>query len=152
MAHSRFGLYERTDEAQVDGRVMPLSARINGQVQQVNVVDGQLVHAGDVLAVIDQREFSIAVLEALASLAYAQNTAATLYFNAALTITSAYGGLNAAQASVKNASIEVEAAKHKLRADEAVLKQTQVDASAAEPVVAADQQVLLQAQTSSWRR
>jgi membrane fusion protein (multidrug efflux system) len=146
MAHSRFGLYERTDEAQVDGRVMPLSARINGQVQQVNVVDGQLVHAGDVLAVIDQREFSIAVLEALASLAYAQNTAATLYFNAALTITSAYGGLNAAQASVKNASIEVEAAKHKLRADEAVLKQTQADASTPEAVVAADQQVLLKAQ------
>jgi membrane fusion protein (multidrug efflux system) len=139
-------LYERTDEAQMDGRIMPLSARINGQIEQVNVVDGQLVHAGDVLAVIDQREYSIAVIEALASLAYVQNTAATLHFNAALTITSAYGGLNAAQASVKNASIEVEAAKHKLRADEAVLKQTQVDGYAAEAVVAADQQVLLQAQ------
>jgi len=55
-------LYERTDEAQVDGRIMPLSARINGQIQQVNVIDGQLVHAGDVLAVIDQREYSIAVI------------------------------------------------------------------------------------------
>jgi membrane fusion protein (multidrug efflux system) len=139
-------LYERTDEAQVDGRIMPLSARINGQIQQVNVVDGQLVHAGDVLAVIDQREYSVAVIEALASLAYAQNTAATSHFNAALTITSAYAGLNAAQAWVKNSSIEVEAAKHKLRADETVLKLTQVDGSAAEAVVAADQQVLLQTQ------
>ena len=139
-------LYERTDEAPVDGRIMPLSARINGQIQQVNVIDGQLVHAGDVLAVIDQREYSIAVIEALASLAYAQNTAASLYFNATITVTSAYGGLNAAQASVKNASIEVEAAKHKLRADEALLKQTRADGSAAEAVVAADQQVLLQTQ------
>jgi len=59
-------IYERTDEAQVDGRILPLSALINGHVQQINVVDGQLVHAGDVLSTIDQRAYSIAVLEALA--------------------------------------------------------------------------------------
>jgi len=42
-------LYEDTDDAQVDGHVMPLSARISGQVQEVRVIEGQLVHAGDVL-------------------------------------------------------------------------------------------------------
>jgi membrane fusion protein, multidrug efflux system len=139
-------IYERTDEAQVDGRILPLSARINGHVQQINVVDGQLVHAGDVLATIDQSAYSIAVLEALANLAYAQNSAATLYFKAAITITTAYGDLTAAQAGVRNALVEVENAEHKLRADEAVLKQAQVDGPVAEAVAAADQQVLLQAQ------
>jgi membrane fusion protein (multidrug efflux system) len=139
-------LFERTDEARVDGRIVPLSARINGHVQQVNVVDGQLVHAGDVLAIIDQRAYSIAVVEALANLAYAQNSAATLYYNAAITITSAYGGLNPARAAVKNAAVEVESAEHKLHADEAVLKQTQADASTTDAVVMADQQLLLHAQ------
>ena len=49
-------LYERTDDARIDGEIMPLSARINGHVQQINVIDGQMVHAGDVLAVLDQKE------------------------------------------------------------------------------------------------
>lgn len=38
--------YEDTDDAQVDGHVMPLSARISGQVEEVHVIEGQLVHAG----------------------------------------------------------------------------------------------------------
>src|ERR1700692_40292 len=83
-------LYERTDEARIDGEIMPLSARISGHVQQVKVIEGQIVHAGDVLAVLDQKESGIAVYKAMASLAYAENTAAGLYFNAAITVTTAY--------------------------------------------------------------
>jgi membrane fusion protein (multidrug efflux system) len=45
--------YEDTDDAQVDGHVMPLSARISGQIKQVHVIEGQVVHAGDVLVTID---------------------------------------------------------------------------------------------------
>jgi membrane fusion protein (multidrug efflux system) len=139
-------IYERTDEAQVDGRILPLSARINGNVEQINAVNGQLVHAGDLLATIDQTAYNIAALEALANLAYAQSSAATLYFKAAIATTTAYGYLTAAQAGVRNALVEVENAEHKLRADEAVLKQAQVEGPLAETVAAADQQVLLQAQ------
>jgi membrane fusion protein, multidrug efflux system len=63
--------YERTDVARVEARILPLSARINGHVQQLNVVEGQVVHAGDVLVVIDQRAYDIAVFEARANLASA---------------------------------------------------------------------------------
>src|SRR5258708_10815729 len=42
-------LYEDTDDAQVDGHVMPLSARIGGQIKGVHIIEGQLVHANDVL-------------------------------------------------------------------------------------------------------
>ena len=34
-------LYECTDDARIDGEIMPLSARINGHVQQVDVTEGQ---------------------------------------------------------------------------------------------------------------
>jgi membrane fusion protein (multidrug efflux system) len=33
--------YEDTDDAQIDGHIMPLSARINGQVLKVNFVESQ---------------------------------------------------------------------------------------------------------------
>lgn len=107
-------LYERTDDAQIDGHIMPLTARINGHVQQVNVIEGQMVRAGDTVAVLDQKEYSIAVYEAIANLAYAENTAAGVYFNAAITVTTAYGGLNSARAAVKSAQAEVAAAEYKL--------------------------------------
>jgi membrane fusion protein (multidrug efflux system) len=148
-------LHERTDDAHIDGHITPVSARINGQVQQVNVIVGQLVHAGDVLDVMDQSEYSIAVNQAMANVAYAKNTAASLYFTAAITVTTAYGGLNSAQAAVKSAEIEVAAAQHKVKMDEAVLKQTLsdattmeavLDAATVEAVQEADQQALIQTQ------
>lgn len=121
-------LYEHTDDAQIDGRIMPLSSRINGHVERINVVEGQLVHAGEILAVIDQKEYNIALYKALANVAYAEATTASLYFNAAITVTSAYGGLISAQAAVVNAQAEVAAAEHKLQADQALLEQVQTAA------------------------
>jgi len=40
---------ESTDDAQVEGRVISVSARVPGQVLRVQVQDNQLVDAGDVL-------------------------------------------------------------------------------------------------------
>jgi membrane fusion protein (multidrug efflux system) len=142
-------LYECTDEARIDGEIIPLSATISGHVQQVNAVEGEAVHAGDALAVLDQKEYSLAVYKAIANLAYAENTAAGLYFNAAITVTTAFGGLHYAQAAVKGAQARVAASKDKLRIDEALLKQVQADRAQltiVEAIVAADQQVLLQTQ------
>ena len=141
--------YERTDDAQIDGHIIPLTAGINGHVQQFNAIDGQMVHAGDVLATMDQKEYSLAVYKALANLAYAENTAAGLYFNAAITATTAYGGLHYAQAAVKSARARIAASEDKLRADEALLKQVQADRAQfaiVEAVVAADHQALLETQ------
>jgi membrane fusion protein (multidrug efflux system) len=118
-------LYETTENAHIEGRIVPLSARISGQVERVNVVEGQLVHAGEVLAAMDQNECTIAVYKALASLADANAITAGLYFDAAITVTSAYGRLNAAQAEVKSAKGQVAAAEHKLQADAALLEQVQ---------------------------
>jgi membrane fusion protein (multidrug efflux system) len=142
-------LYERTDDAQIDGDIVPLSARINGHVQQVDVIEGQMVHAGDVLAVLDQKEYGIAVNQATANLAYAVNTAASLYYGAAITVTTAYGRLTSAQSAAKNAEAKVVAAENKLRADVALLRQVQANEAQltiVEAVVAGDQQVLQETQ------
>src|ERR1700677_512882 len=41
--------WESTDDAQVNGHIMPSSARINGYVLEVPVMEGQLVPTSDVL-------------------------------------------------------------------------------------------------------
>jgi membrane fusion protein (multidrug efflux system) len=147
-------LYENTDDARVDGHILRLSTQIDGQVAQVNVIEGQRVHAGDVVAIIDQMEYKVAVYQALANLAYAQATAATLYFNAAITTTSAYNNLNSAKEAVMSAKGDVAAAEHNLLADAAAWQQAQTNVARTNPelvrqaqlVVALDQQALTQAQ------
>jgi membrane fusion protein, multidrug efflux system len=78
-------LYEDTDDAQVDGHVMPLSARISGQISEVHVIEGQVVHAGDVLVTIDPEDYKIAAEQAQANLADALATAASSYWNVPIT-------------------------------------------------------------------
>jgi multidrug resistance efflux pump len=51
--------YEDTDNAEVHGHVMPVSARINGNIKDVYVSEGQLVHAGEVLVTIDPQDYKI---------------------------------------------------------------------------------------------
>jgi multidrug resistance efflux pump len=52
--------YEGTDTAEVRGHIMPVSARINGNIKDVYVSEGQLVHAGEVLVTIDTQDYKIA--------------------------------------------------------------------------------------------
>src|ERR1700751_854873 len=59
-----FPSYESTDDAQVDGHLMAVSARISGYISKVNVDDNQLVPKGYVLAEIDPRDYQVAVDQA----------------------------------------------------------------------------------------
>src|SRR5713226_5219111 len=56
--------YESTDDAQIDGHVNAISARVSGQVSKVYVTDQQIVKAGDVLVIIDPRDYEVAVAKA----------------------------------------------------------------------------------------
>jgi membrane fusion protein, multidrug efflux system len=52
--------YESTDDAQVDGHVNTISARITGHVIKLNVDDNQYVQAGTVLLEIDPADYQVA--------------------------------------------------------------------------------------------
>lgn len=52
-AWKHFSAYESTDDAEVDGHINSISARINGYVLDVLVDNERYVKAGDVLARID---------------------------------------------------------------------------------------------------
>src|SRR5882724_1269153 len=46
-----------TDNAQVDGHIVPVLPKVGGYVTEVRVVENQPVKAGDTLVVLDERDF-----------------------------------------------------------------------------------------------
>jgi len=55
------GSYEATDDAQVDGHLNSISARVSGHVAKLLVDDNQIVQAGQVLVEIDPSDYQIAL-------------------------------------------------------------------------------------------
>jgi len=64
--------WESTDDAQVDGHIHPINAKVGGTVLSVNVVENHLVEGGTILAQLDSRDYEVAVMRAQAELAQAQ--------------------------------------------------------------------------------
>src|SRR5207245_1931326 len=56
-----FTSYESTDDAQIDGHLNAISARISGHVEKLLVDDNQYVNAGTSLVQIDPRDYQVAV-------------------------------------------------------------------------------------------
>jgi multidrug resistance efflux pump len=81
--------YEDTDDAQIDGHVMPLSPQVNGRIKAVYVDEGQLVHAGEVMMTIDAEDYKIAEVLAQVNLSEAKSTAASSHHDADVLIANA---------------------------------------------------------------
>ncbi|MBI5483577.1 MAG: HlyD family secretion protein, partial [Deltaproteobacteria bacterium] len=62
-----------TDNAFVEARIVPVSARVSGSVARVLVKDNQLVRQGDLLLEIDQRDQRLLVSKAAAGVGMAVN-------------------------------------------------------------------------------
>jgi membrane fusion protein (multidrug efflux system) len=64
--------YESTDDAQIDGHLDPISTRVDGTVDRVYVEDTYRVHKGQPLVDLDPRDYQVAVENAEANLAQAE--------------------------------------------------------------------------------
>ena len=76
---------EDTDDAQVDGNLYQISARISGHVVKVYVDDNQTVQAGQLLVEIDLTDYQVALDQAQANLASAQAEYAQATVNVPIT-------------------------------------------------------------------
>src|SRR5271154_14279 len=121
--------YEDTDNAHVDGNVLPLSPRINGQIKEVHVVEGQLVHAGEVLLTIDPQDYQIAKALAQANLADALLTAASSHWNLAMAYSTVRNYLDSARTAVINAEATFEVAELNYASAESALVQAGANAA-----------------------
>jgi membrane fusion protein (multidrug efflux system) len=121
--------YEDTDDAEVDGHVMALSTRINGQIKDVYVVEGQLVHAGDVVVTLDPQDYKIAEAQARANLADAQATAASSHWRVPITSVTVQNSLESAKTAVLNSESAVRASEQNYESAKAALVQAQANAA-----------------------
>jgi membrane fusion protein (multidrug efflux system) len=119
--------YESTDDAQVDGHLQPLSARISGYVLKVNVDDNQEVPAGYVLAEIDPKDYQVAVDKARADLADAEATAQALNITVPVTSVSTSSQTSATGADVETARAGIGVAQQQLDAARAQLVQAEAN-------------------------
>ncbi len=113
--------YESTDDAQIDGHVNSVSARVSGHVLKLNVQDNQYVEKGTVLVEIDPADYEVAVAQARAEYADAQAQAAAAGINVPITnvstssqVSGAQAGVNSAQAGIAAAHQQFEAAKSQI--------------------------------------
>ena len=102
---------ESTDDAQVDARVTPISARVGGTVLSVPVSDNQQVEAGAVLVDIDPRDYQVAVDKARAELADAEASASAAQSDVPIASTTASSNLSTAQGSIEQARGAADAAE-----------------------------------------
>ncbi len=107
--------HESTDNAQVDGHIIPVIAKVGGYVTAVNTGENQPVKEGAVLVQIDDAEYKVRVAQAEAELAAAQATAG--------------GGrqLGAAQAQVQTAQGQTAAGQAQVAAARATFAKAQSD-------------------------
>lgn len=66
---------ETTDDAQVDGHITPIAAKVYGRVGKVLAKDNQQVKAGQVIVELEQGDYQAALDEAKAELALAEGEA-----------------------------------------------------------------------------
>lgn len=139
-----------SDDAQVDGDIYPISAKVFGSVLDVPVKDNQPVKAGDVLVRIDPRDLSARVDQEKAALALAESQAKAANVTVPMTretthsgTSGASAGLNAAEAQaaqadagVAQATTDVAVAHSNLGAAEANNEKAQADLARMRPLVA----------------
>jgi membrane fusion protein (multidrug efflux system) len=127
LAWRYFSSYESTDDAEVDGHLMPVSARIGGYVAKVNIDDNQQVPAGYVMVEIDPRDYQVAVDQAAAAATDASATAESENINVPVTGVSTSSQISSSEADVTNAQAGIAAAQQNLDAAQAQLVQAQAN-------------------------
>lgn len=119
---------EDTDDAQVDSNLYQVSARVAGQVIQVNVHETEPVKAGQQIATVDPRDFQVAVEQAEANLANAKAELVQATANVPITSTSVRTTVTTSGQDVQSNSASVSQAQANAQAMQARILQAQANA------------------------
>jgi membrane fusion protein, multidrug efflux system len=119
--------YESTDDAEVDGHINSISARISGHVVKLNVLDNQYVQAGTVLVEIDPADYQVAYERAKADFENAQAAAAGAGVNVPITSVSTSSQVSASDADVASARAGIATARQQFEAAKAERDQAEAN-------------------------
>jgi len=148
--------HESTDNAAVDGHLVPVLAKASGYVQRVTVSDNDLVKADSLLVQIDPAEYNVKLAQAEADLAAARASAggAGTSGQAQAAVDQATGQRSSLDAQIAAARANETKARQDLArmqelADKQVVSRMQLDAARAAAEAASANVVALQRQTNA---
>jgi membrane fusion protein (multidrug efflux system) len=135
--------HQTTDNAQVDGHIVPVLAKVGGYVNTVNVSENDHVKAGQLLVQLDDADYRVRLQQAQADLAAAEATGGGGGFSgqAQSQVQSATGQraaldaqIGAARANANKADLDLARARE--LADKQIISRQQLDAAQAIAAVA----------------
>jgi membrane fusion protein (multidrug efflux system) len=119
--------YESTDDAEVDGHINSVSARISGHVTKLNIVDNQAVKAGTVLLEIDPADYQVAYDRAKADYDDAEAAASAAGVNVPITNVNTISQVSASEADVSSARAGIAASRQSFAAAKAQLAEAEAN-------------------------
>ena len=141
--HSTY--YEDTDDAQVDGHLVQISARVNGHVKNVYVNQNQYVDAGAPLLQIDPADYDTAVQQAqanheaaLANYEASRVNVPVININTGSNLRTANADVQSATAGVAQAEKQLDAAKARVAGAQANYTKAKLDLERYTPLVQKD--------------
>src|SRR5271165_1822598 len=122
-----FSGFESTDDAQVDVHLYPVSARISGYIQKVNVDDNQWVEAGSTLVEIDPKDYQVAFARAQATLDTSEAAAKSSNIDVPISSVDTSSQLKFSSSDIKNAEAAIQAAEKQAAAAHARVLEAQAE-------------------------
>lgn len=119
--------FESTDDAQVDVHLYPVSARIAGYIETVNVDDNQWVDAGSTLVEIDPKDYEVALARAQATLDTSEATARSLKVDVPVSSVNSSSQLKFTSSDIQNAEAAIQAAEKEAAAAHARVLEAQAE-------------------------
>ena len=137
--YAYYAARESTDDAQIDGHLIPISPRINGTVISVLVNDNQKVSKGQVLVLLDPADYEANLAQAQAAVSTAEATANESRVNVPLTditttsqVSSSAAQVEQSAAAVRSAQKAADAARARLESANATSRQGEANYEKAE--------------------
>jgi membrane fusion protein (multidrug efflux system) len=119
--------FESTDDAQVDVHLYPVSARISGYIQKVNVDDNQWVNEGSTLVEIDPKDYEVALARAQATLDTSEAAAKSSNIDVPVSSVDTSSQLKFTSSDIKNAEAAIQAAERQAAAAHARVAEAQAE-------------------------
>jgi len=120
-----FSGFESTDDAQVDVHLYPVSARISGYIQRVNVGDNQWVEEGSTLVEIDPKDYQVAVAKAQANVLTAEASARALNIDVPISSVDTTSELKFTSSDIENAKAAIAAGEKQVTAARARIQEAE---------------------------
>ena len=122
-----FSGFESTDDAQVDVHLYPVSSRISGYIQKVNVEDNQWVDEGSTLVEIDPKDYEVALARAQATLNTSEAAAKSSNIAVPISSVETASQLKFTSSDINNAEAAIDAAEKQAAAAHARVLEAQAE-------------------------